>query len=813
MTLFNLVVLMAAFGHPESDGIVQQGAIHPIDSLKMVEKVYIHTDRTCYYPGNDVWFKAYLINSLDRNLSGHSNNLHVELISPDSKIIINRVIRLDAGLGNGDFKLPDELKPGRYRLRAYTNYMRNFSDQLFLNKEIVVLNSTDDKDVIPDEKEVVKNKLDINFFPEGGSLVDNVNSAVAFKAVNALGNGCDVSGKIYASTGVLIATFKSAHRGMGSFFLRPLPGLSYYSIVKDTTGVEIRSEIPKSFPDGITLSASINQDNKLLITTKTNAQTLPLVQDRDLTLTFSARKVTLKSFSFKMKSYNNSLALPVDDLPDGIVMMTLSAPGDLPISERLIYIQKNNDLEVNIEPRKPVYNQRDSVEIRISFSNGSDLRPEAFLSLSAAEKSFTDKTAQYPSTISSWFLLESDIRGPIEEPSYYFDPSNPNALPDLDLLLLTQGWRDFEWKYNKGYFPPEAGFSVSGRVAKNDLNKPLEVDSVHIALVENKNSFTATSPVDSLGKFCLKGIDLTGDARIIVSAATKKRHPLSLVLLDSLKYKPEEVSVNPTRQFVLSEENITAFKNVYEINETVEKQYKLSDTVSLGEISVTATKRKNFQTTRIENNRSLYNKPDAEVLITPQFASYKNVFEILKGRVAGVIVTEGSGRYVIKIRGQNSYSLTNMPLFLIDGLEKSYEEMVMFPVGLIDRIDVLKSSGETALFGVRGANGVIAVITRTGDGDILIPNQPDNHSASLKISGYDAARIFYSPIHSHSSASDNEPDLRTTLFWEPNITLQSNQTQFLNYFNADHSSTIRIIVEGITSTGIPMTATTEYEVK
>ncbi len=808
MTLFNLFVLMAAFGHPESDRIVQQGAIHPIDSLKMMEKVYIHTDRTCYFPGNDVWFKAYLINGSERILSGHSNNLHVELISPDSKIIINNVIRLDAGLGNGDFKLPEGLKPGRYRLRAYTNYMRNFSDQLFFNKEIVVINSTDAKDAIADEKEVVKNKLDINFFPEGGSLVDNVNSAVAFKAVNALGKGCDVSGKVYASTGALITTFKSVHLGMGSFFLRPVPGLSYYSVVKDTTGTEVRTEIPKSFPDGITLSASVNQNNELLITTKTNAQTLPLVLDHDLVLTFSLRNVSFKTFSFKMKSYNNSFALPIDDLPDGIVMMTLSGPENLPLSERLIFIQKNNDLEVNIEPDKPVYKQRDSVELRISFTTGSDIREDAFLSLSAAEKSFTDHTSQYPSSIASWFLLESDIRGPIEEPSYYFDISNRNSTRDLDLLLLTQGWRDFEWKYTKGYFPPEAGFNVSGSVTKKDVTKPLEVDSVHIAFVENKNSFTATTPVDSSGKFRLEGIDLTGEARIIVSAARKKGRQQGLILLDSLKYKPEEVSVNQTRQMVLSEENVTAFKKIYE---TTEKNYKLSDTVSLGEISVTATRRKNFQTTRVENSRTLYNKPDAEVLITPQFASYKNVFEILKGRVAGVIVTEGSGRYGVIIRGQNSYSLTNIPLFLIDGIEKSYEEMVLLPVGLIDRIDVLKSAGETALFGVRGANGVIAVITRTGD--ISLPSQPDNHSASLKISGYDAARIFYSPIHSRSSVSENEPDLRTTLFWMPDITLQSNRTLFLNYFNADHSSAIKVILEGITSTGIPITATTEYEVK
>ena len=115
------------------------------DSLTFVEKVYLHTDRTYYFPGDDIWFKAYLIDAADRLFCGNSKNLHVELISPSSKIIDSRIIRLDGGLGNGDFKLADDLKSGRYRLRAYTNYMRNFSDQLFFSKEIFIVNSADKK--------------------------------------------------------------------------------------------------------------------------------------------------------------------------------------------------------------------------------------------------------------------------------------------------------------------------------------------------------------------------------------------------------------------------------------------------------------------------------------------------------------------------------------------------------------------------------------------------------------------------------------------------------------------------------------------
>ena len=368
------------------------------------------------------------------------------------------------------------------------------------------------------------------------------------------GKGCDVSGAIYSSAGELIKTFKSSHLGMGSFLLRPLPGLSYYSIVKDTAGNEIRSEIPKSFPTGVTLSASTNEDDELLITVCTNSETLPVMLDQDLFLTFSARKVPLKTISFKIKTYNNSFVLPTDDLPDGIVMMTLSTLEDVPLAERLIYIQRDQDFKITVESGKPVYKQRDSVTIRISSSAEYDLSQEAFLSLSAVEESFTDNSSQYPTTISSWFLLESDIHGPVENPSYYFDPSNPERLRYLDLLLLTQGWRDFQWKYdNTNYYPPEYGFTVSGRLRKLNVNKPLADSRVNIGIFDRKGSLITATETDSSGRFRLDDIDLTGEATLVVTAVNEKGNPQNcMVLLDSLKYVPAEVSDNFSTDYFTS---------------------------------------------------------------------------------------------------------------------------------------------------------------------------------------------------------------------------------------------------------------------
>jgi uncharacterized protein YfaS (alpha-2-macroglobulin family) len=106
MILLNLIWALATLNNIQS--FENRSNPYPssfIDSLQIIEKVYLQTDRNCYYPGDDIWFKAYLVNALDRSISGPSRSLHVELISPSSEIIMSRIIRLDGGLGNGDFKL------------------------------------------------------------------------------------------------------------------------------------------------------------------------------------------------------------------------------------------------------------------------------------------------------------------------------------------------------------------------------------------------------------------------------------------------------------------------------------------------------------------------------------------------------------------------------------------------------------------------------------------------------------------------------------------------------------------------------------
>jgi hypothetical protein len=156
-----------------------------------------------------------------------------------------------------------------------------------------------------------------------------------------------------------------------------------------------------------------------------------------------------------------------------------------------------------------------------------------------------------------------------------------------------------------------------------------------------------------------------------------------------------------------------------------------------------------------------------------------------------------------------SFDRSQEPLFLLDGVVSSYGEVNSIPKNWIDRIDVIKSE-KAAAYGVRGAFGVVSVITKTA-GDITY--KPVSWSAGTEISGYDSPRIFYSPDYSSKQKAVYPMDHRSTLYWFPDIKILTNQDYLLKYFNADVSSTYRITVEGITSSGIPVIGKANYEVK
>lgn len=250
-----------------------------------------------------------------------------------------------------------------------------------------------------------------------------------------------------------------------------------------------------------------------------------------------------------------------------------------------------------------------------------------------------------------------------------------------------------------------------------------------------------------------------------------------------------------------SDQVIKSYIQYSEIKTLLKKKYRITDTINVGEVTIIARRKDLPTSAAARTRRYLYGEPDKELLITPDLEKYGTVTSL----------------FTVK---RSFMSGGSRVIFLIDGVKVPFEVFRSVPITMIDRIDILNTQASISIFGAdtenpegqtKPADAVMSITTRR-DGP-KNSNVKVYYTAKARFSGYNEPRIFYSPKHHSTLESDYKPDLRTTLFWEPNIKLENNKDLFLNYFNADNSSIIKIIIEGITTTGIPVTGSIKYNVQ
>lgn len=106
------------------------------------EKIYVHTNKPYYYPGDPLWFKGYINYNTPSWRDSLSRTVYVELISPQKEIVLSKIVEIGEGFFNNDFILPESLSSGTYYLRAYTNFNRNFGDENLFVKPIPIVEPT-----------------------------------------------------------------------------------------------------------------------------------------------------------------------------------------------------------------------------------------------------------------------------------------------------------------------------------------------------------------------------------------------------------------------------------------------------------------------------------------------------------------------------------------------------------------------------------------------------------------------------------------------------------------------------------------------
>ena len=400
------------------------------------DKVYLQTDRTLYHPGDDVWFKAYVRDASTLCASNMSDMLYVELIDTEGEIVHKRKLIALGGHAKGDFYINESLADGIYTIKAYTNWQRNFKD--YFSKEIIVktIDESDKKTKTPRAKK--DENISLQFFPEGGELIADMPARVAFKALYESGQSADVEGIIVDSNDEKVLAFQSYHKGMGLLEFTPKFGETYTAKITRPKNKEQTYRLPPANGTGFALKINLQKTASLdvsVIATQKTKLTL-LVQSRG--------KICLEK-KINVKPGINPVTISTAKFPIGIAQITLLKQDETELAERLVFMNQHKQLDVEISTDKEQYEPRETVEmtVKVKDENGKPVQGNFSLAVVDNSQEYTDNEQ---SNVLAYTLLTSDIKGNIEDPNFYFEKDNPKADQALDLLLMTQGWRKFEWE-------------------------------------------------------------------------------------------------------------------------------------------------------------------------------------------------------------------------------------------------------------------------------------------------------------------------------------------------------------------------------
>lgn len=744
------------------------------------QKVYLHTDKSRYTIEDRVWFKAYLVDAATNVPDDRSNNLYVELINPEGFMVQAKRIKLTDGFGNGDFSFQDTVPEGRYMIRAYTNWMRNAGEDFYFKRNIYVKNPLFANYATREKVRKVKKAIretankqsdfDVSFHPEGGNLLLGVENKVAFKAINELGQSVDIEGDLTDSKGNVLLTASSIHSGMGNFIFTPEKDVKYVFRVK-ADGLESKDfKLPEGKEKGINIRVVSDNKDELKVSLSTNLGPGNYPPNTVYALIAHSGGILKYSGEIDLKSNDRSLVIPKASLPSGILHLTLFNYRESPISQRMVFINHHDFLDIEINPGTSQTGSRQKIESTavIRDANGNPAPGSFSLAVVKIDARFTGDN------ILSYLLLNSDLKGEVENPEYYFTEPGSQKAEELDQLMLTQGWTRFEWpvvilnKRNEPDFPFQDGIVIGGKITRELFARPLRDIKVTLTILNEYNDvFLTRSDID--GNFMFDNLEY----------------------YDTMSVKLEAVKANGKKNLVIDiRDEITRKlkKFDYLTEQSLKKPGEEGKWMNqpIAEEDEDPFKEENEQLPRIHSEPSRGNI----IILDDNMRNYQNLGQLLQGRIPGVNVVGNS----VTIRGPSSFLGSQDPLFLLDGMPIDMQSAMQMSPYDVDRIEVLKGA-DAGIYGSRGANGVIAIYTRRG-------KYMKKGEIEFEMLGYITPTEFYSPrydLHKDEEFEDN----RTTLMWIPMLTADSSGKISFDFYSSDLTGEYLIIVEGISNDGKP----------
>lgn len=763
------------------------------------EKAYLHLNKPYYTNREVIHYKAYLLDASTHQPSPVSQVVQVDLIDPKGEIVASQQLHLDRGLA-GSFPLDPSYPAGQYQIRVYSDYMRNFDPNFFHQQVLSILDYNISADslavrmdpgfLIEEPGVSIVQPIAMNFYPEGGELVQGLLSNVSFKVTDLNGQAMEAEIKVLDQQGQVLLEEKTIHQGVGLFSLQPEIGRSYVARVSHQ-GIDYDFPLPKVKAKGFVMKVNNARADRLYIEVAasdqealegafllghTRGQTFCLVEDLD---------------------EEAAIILDKSAIPEGLAHLTLFDANSKPVAERLVFIHdKPSSSALQFKKTYTHFRPRQKVELEINTNR----KQAAFLSATVTDQSVIHYP-QYQQNIKDWLWLNSDLSGYIPNANYYLQEVDANKRFALDLLVMTYTWRRFKWADIAApptlTYKPAQGFSISGYTTQ--LGKASKRIQSEVMLSSLSNDFYVeklTSDLD--GNFTFPHLPQLDSTNFILQAQiyNPKRKSKDLKMegkreVDFHFVSPEKPPVIqlplvtspvtdqiPLEQYLRKEEQAALLDSAYQDNWVID----------LDEITV--TERRGIDS-RIFNAYNL-NQMD---WIPPERPAMAIVNSIKPANWYRRDFSTGE-LYQLKYGPRG---LVRMPLkIFVDGIEVSYDYFFNL---IADQIDYVGIYGPVIYIGMRH-NGLRSLQTKLKEG-ILNFTHPAYHQA----------REFAAPNYGVPNAFPERADLRTAIHWEPDLQIEKNGKAVLSFYTADNPSTYEVRIEGILDDGTPVSERYTFEVK
>ncbi|MFC6999240.1 hypothetical protein [Rufibacter roseus] len=752
------------------------------------EKIFLHLDRPSYVCGDVMWFKVYNVDGTYHHPFDLSKVAYVEVLDADNIPVQQAKVALKNGSGSGSFVLPVSLKSGNYKVRAYTNWMKNFSPNFYFEQPVTVINTFQKLGLKPLDDTAA---YAIQFFPEGGSLINGIPAKVAFKATNTkTGKGVGFQGKLIDKAGNEITSFSPTMLGIGNFVFTPSATEEYTAILQYAGGKVTRQKLPAIQGDGYSVQFTESKPGELLITAQATYQ-----QPEQIFLLGHTRQQVTVAATAIMANGKAFFSVQKDSLPAGITHFTVFNGVRKPVSERLYFTRPKQQLEIEATLSNTQFGAREKVIASLSAEVTAGTAVAANLSMAVFRADSLEATDL--ADIKSYLWLNSDLKGTVENAASYFNLTDPQAEEAFDNLMLTHGWSRFKWDdvlssepLKLPHLPEFNGHLIYGKVTHKNTGRPAVGIRTYLSSPSRSIRFYNSISTES-GSVLFDVKDFYGTKEVVVQTNFLRDSTYHLQLLSPFSEKYTAVQLP-----------------FFNLSET------LGNAVSHRHLDVQA------QNIYFESYLNRFNAPVTDTIpfygrpnqqyFQDDYIRFKTMEEVMREYVSGVMVRARRDGFHFRVMNrQHDLFFEDNPLVLLDGVPVFDINKIMgFDPLKIQKLDVMTSNYYT---GTMASNGVVSYTTYKGD---LAGFQIDTRALLQEYEGLQLQREFYAPIYeTEAQRLSRLPDLRNLLYWNSTLHTDKDGKTSVEFFTADLPGTFTVVVQGLTKNGLPGSKTFTFQVK